>query len=598
MALVVATPHPDLDIHALFSHYDSTYFDCTLSSSCVEWSSPRLTSCTATCTYFKAFCRITLSRPLLMYLSADHVKNTLLHEMIHAHLFVTKKIRSHGTHGPEFREFMNLINSSTITDDQRPSFGYKITLFHDFHDEDVVDDNIAHCWMCQKCGDTTKRATPSQPSHADCVVQAHHAKKTCSYADCHWHRHRVKCDGTYMKMQNLEEHHDKKKAVLKGSARLHGSESLEKLIPEKTGKSIMTYSKRTVKLLPSSDKSNLRATSQEKTGKPIMTYSKRTIKLLPSTDKVNSNATSHGSSRLIKRKSSEGNVSDKRGKSITEHNKEITMFFPSAANSHKISQPRTRRNMVSPGEQEHSPNTEESSQRSKLGVRIDQKPDLQDLSSPNTKKSREGNRSVKGKSPQLRTIKEEITSSQPAHTSPYPSKAVLEEKPQQFTCNKRNSSHPEMEKAKEKPKASEKTVESEVQTHGDITRSLPSRGNSRAGSSSGKVVQHRKSELSSSNMVALSRKRRLTRKESNFQEHKVVSKWLDYYEDESTDEEIEPLVNIRTVRNKRMKILRESIKREKEENERKLKDEMEVKLLCLPGFSQDRVLEISDDDIC
>ncbi|KAJ1701409.1 hypothetical protein LUZ63_001188 [Rhynchospora breviuscula] len=565
MALVVATPHPDLDIHALFSHYNSTYFDHTLSSSFVEWSTPRLTSSIATCTYLKGFCQITLSRPLLMHLSADHVKNTLLHEMIHAYLFVTKKIRSHGTHGPEFRQFMNLINSNTITDEQMPSFGYKITLFHDFHDEDVVDDNISHCWMCKKCGDTTKRATTTQPSYADCVVQAHHSKKTCSYADCHWHRHKVKCGGTYIKIQKLEER-DRKKATLEGSTRLHDSESLEKSIPEKTGKSIMTYRKRTTKLLPPSDKSN-------------------------------SSATSHGSSRLIEWKSSEGNISDKRGKSITEHNKEITMFFPSAANSHKISQPRTRRNMVPPGEQEHSsPNTEESSQRSKLGVRIDQKSDLKDISSPKEKKPPEGNRSVKGKSPQLRTIKEEITSSQPAHTSLYPSKAVLEEKPQQSTWKGRKSSHPEMEKANEKPKASEKKVESVVQTHGDITRSFPSRGNSHAGSSCGKVVQHGKSEVSPSNMVALSRKRRLARKELIFQEHKVVSKWLDYYEDESTDEEIEPLVNIRTVRNKRMKILRESIKREKEENERKLKDEIEVKLSCLPGFSQDRALDISDDD--
>lgn len=78
-------------------------------------------------------------------------------------------------------------------------------------------------------------------------------------------------------------------------------------------------------------------------------------------------------------------------------------------------------------------------------------------------------------------------------------------------------------------------------------------------------------------------------------EYKVVSKWLEYYEDESTDEEIEPLVNRKTIRNKRMKILRESIKREKEERERK-HEEMETKLLCLPGFPQGNVLEISDDD--
>ncbi|XP_078179992.1 uncharacterized protein LOC144574041 isoform X2 [Carex rostrata] len=591
MALVVATPHPDLDIHTLFSYYNSIYFDNTLSSCFVEWSSPRLISCSATCNYLKGYCQITLSQPLLRYLSADHVKNTLLHEMIHAFLFVTKNYRNHGTHGPEFRNFMNSINSSTKADSQRPPFGYKITLFHGFHDEDVVDDNIAHCWMCAKCGDTIKRATTTRPSHADCIVQAHHAKKTCGLADCRWHRHKVKCGGIYSEIQKLDEHHDKKKVVSNGSIRLLDEESLKNTIPEKKGKSVPSNDK----FIPCSAKANSSATL------PCLTYQrnlKETSGSKLGSSGINIKNNIQGSLSLIDWKSPEANMSDKNGKSVTELNKEITRFEPSSANSHKISQPRIPRNVVPQERQEHvSPTAEESSTRRKLGAQLDQILNLRGLSSPTVKNPSEGNISEKGKPPQVTVIKKEVASNQAARYLPCSAKVVPLEKPQRSTrdrevlLRKAKNRCPEMEKAYEKPKASKK------ETTREITGFFPSQASSHTGSSSMKVVPHRKPEFSPPNKESC-RKRKHTRKEfiSQDSKYKVVSKWLEYYEDESTDEEIEPLVNRKTIRNKRMKILKESIKREKEEKERKHKEEMETKLLCLPGFPQGNVLEISDDD--
>lgn len=45
------------------------------------------------------------------------LKNTLLHEMIHAELFL-EGIRDRGDHGPKFQTRMNAINSASLADPQ------------------------------------------------------------------------------------------------------------------------------------------------------------------------------------------------------------------------------------------------------------------------------------------------------------------------------------------------------------------------------------------------------------------------------------------------------------------------------------------------
>ncbi|KAJ3677412.1 hypothetical protein LUZ60_003136 [Juncus effusus] len=206
MAMVVAgVPHPELDLEALFLHYNDLYFDSEIASCSVNWSDSSMTSGTGLCNYQKSSCscEIILSEPLLRNRSADDLKNTLLHEMIHAYLFFSNNNSRHDAHGEGFKEMMNSINSSTITDCLRPNNGYKITLFHDFHD-DVADD-IAHKWECELCHEKINRATPKPPSHNDCILQVHYMKRTCGNSDCSWHRHKDKCGGTFKKISGPSE---------------------------------------------------------------------------------------------------------------------------------------------------------------------------------------------------------------------------------------------------------------------------------------------------------------------------------------------------------------------------------------------------------
>lgn len=54
---------------------------------------------------------------LVQFRPSLELKETLLHEMIHAWMFL-QKIRDQGDHGPRFQERMNLINKATFADHQ------------------------------------------------------------------------------------------------------------------------------------------------------------------------------------------------------------------------------------------------------------------------------------------------------------------------------------------------------------------------------------------------------------------------------------------------------------------------------------------------
>ena len=76
------------------------------------------------------FCIVRLSKPLLKYRKLSDLLETLLHELVHAFLFVTKdkKTRDIGRdgHGPDFIAKMNEINETT---------GLRLTVYHTFTDE-------------------------------------------------------------------------------------------------------------------------------------------------------------------------------------------------------------------------------------------------------------------------------------------------------------------------------------------------------------------------------------------------------------------------------------------------------------------------------
>ena len=101
---------PNPDIWVLFQHFDERFFWGTLKREFVElqWSSCRMTSTAGLCAWNPRtnFALIKLSKPLLTLRSRADLVETLLHEMIHAFLFVTREDDNHESHGQKFHEHM------------------------------------------------------------------------------------------------------------------------------------------------------------------------------------------------------------------------------------------------------------------------------------------------------------------------------------------------------------------------------------------------------------------------------------------------------------------------------------------------------------
>ena len=159
---------PNPDIHALFCHYNELYFRNTLGACTVDWGSKCMTLCAGVFHYMKmGGCAIRLSEPLFKFHSSTDFQNTLLHEMIHAYLWLTNGNRDQYDHGLFFQKVMKGINTSIDLDHQRHADGYTITIYHNFTHE--VNNYRVHHWKCQICGDLIKRAMNRQPSASDCL---------------------------------------------------------------------------------------------------------------------------------------------------------------------------------------------------------------------------------------------------------------------------------------------------------------------------------------------------------------------------------------------------------------------------------------------
>ncbi|KAK8813119.1 hypothetical protein WA158_002711 [Blastocystis sp. Blastoise] len=129
---------PNPDITLLFRIYNKQFFNNTLSSVYITWSK-RMTLCAGICRYKSSTkeCIISLSQPLLQYRPRGDTVNTLLHEMIHAYLFISVRNTDHSDHGPLFQHYMRDINNTASSN---------ITVYHTFHDE--VRQCQQHVWKC------------------------------------------------------------------------------------------------------------------------------------------------------------------------------------------------------------------------------------------------------------------------------------------------------------------------------------------------------------------------------------------------------------------------------------------------------------------
>ncbi|KAI8505400.1 hypothetical protein Bbelb_165890 [Branchiostoma belcheri] len=182
---------PNPNVHALFLEFNATYFWGKLDCVEVKWS-PRMTLCAGLCCYEGrgGLCCIKLSLPLLKLRPRKDLVETLLHEMIHALLFVTHNNKDHDAHGPEFHKHMHRINKQA---------GTNISVYHNFHDE--VDAYRQHWWRCDG---------PCQKWRPYFGIVRRAMNWPPSARDPWFADHQRKCGGTYHKIKEPEGYGNKK----------------------------------------------------------------------------------------------------------------------------------------------------------------------------------------------------------------------------------------------------------------------------------------------------------------------------------------------------------------------------------------------------
>nr|VZI23681.1 unnamed protein product [Spirometra erinaceieuropaei] len=183
---------PNPDIRTLFTQFNEQFFENRLMSVEVKWSS-RMTLCAGMCVYEGrgGLCSVRLSEPLLKFRPRSDLVETLLHEMIHAYLFITENNRDRDGHGPSFRAHMNRINKLA---------GTNITVYHSFHDE--VDNYRVHWWQCNgPCA--------QKPPYFGLVRRA--VNRAPGPNDTWWSEHQLICSGQFTKIKEPENYRKKAK---------------------------------------------------------------------------------------------------------------------------------------------------------------------------------------------------------------------------------------------------------------------------------------------------------------------------------------------------------------------------------------------------
>ncbi|XP_007424885.1 sprT-like domain-containing protein Spartan [Python bivittatus] len=209
---------PNPDIRGLFLQFNETLFWGRLAAVEVKWS-PRMTLCAGLCCYegYGGMCSIRLSEPLLKLRPRKDLVETLLHEMIHALLFVTNNDKDRESHGPEFCKHMHRINRLT---------GANITVYHEFHNE--VDFYRQHWWRCNG---------PCQNRKPYFGYVKRVMNRAPSANDFWWAEHQQSCGGTFTKVREpknsskkCKEKDQQAKILSDGIGRAHGS-NIQSIIP-------------------------------------------------------------------------------------------------------------------------------------------------------------------------------------------------------------------------------------------------------------------------------------------------------------------------------------------------------------------------------
>ncbi|XP_071652056.1 uncharacterized protein Mh [Temnothorax longispinosus] len=182
-ALELIDPTPN--IHTLFVQFNARFFRNVLSSVEVKWSN-RMKCAAGVCTFHarNKECVISLSAPLLKLRPRKDLVETLLHEMIHAYLFLTNNDRDRDGHGPNFCKHMHRINKEA---------GTNITIYHDFHDE--VKLYRQHWWKCNG---------PCQHKPPFFGTVRRSMNRPPGPSDYWWLGHQQNCNGQFIKIKEPE----------------------------------------------------------------------------------------------------------------------------------------------------------------------------------------------------------------------------------------------------------------------------------------------------------------------------------------------------------------------------------------------------------
>ncbi|XP_077504941.1 DNA-dependent metalloprotease dvc-1-like [Amblyomma americanum] len=172
-------PYPD--VQRLFFEFNEAYFYGKLDQVAVSWNW-HMTLCAGLCEYEgDGLCTVKLSEPLLKLRTRKDLVETLLHEMIHAYLFVTDGNMDHDAHGPEFHKHMDRVNKAS---------GANITVFHNFHEE--LNNYRTHWWRCNG------RCQHRFPFFG--IVRRAMNRPPSDY-DRWWADHQRNCGGTFTKIR-------------------------------------------------------------------------------------------------------------------------------------------------------------------------------------------------------------------------------------------------------------------------------------------------------------------------------------------------------------------------------------------------------------
>ena len=182
------------DIYTYFQIYNEIFFENLLGAVTLKWSR-KMTSCAGVFSIYKGIPSIHLSEPLLKFRSITEIKETLLHEMIHAYCHFKSYDMSDDLsgHGKHFKRKMKEINEIT---------GFNITVYHNFLDE--VEYYTKYVWRCNgKCR--------NQPPFFGYVKRQ--VNRPPQKADKWWSQHEKNCGGMFerIKPTDKEIENEKKK---------------------------------------------------------------------------------------------------------------------------------------------------------------------------------------------------------------------------------------------------------------------------------------------------------------------------------------------------------------------------------------------------